>query len=73
MLAVNNISVGSHPLVVPTMNLPLCLSLATCIAVSTLILSLLRVFFKFLSSRSFVKSRWLWVHLLDIFRLCLDL
>ena len=30
------------------------------------------VFFKFLSSRSFVKSRRLWVHLLDIFRLCLD-
>ena len=27
------------------------------------------VFFKFLSSRSFVKSRRLWVHLLDIFRL----
>ena len=27
------------------------------------------IFFKFLSSRSFVKSRWLWVHLLDIFRL----
>ena len=36
---------------------------------SWILLPLYSVFFKFLSSRSFVKSRWSWVHLLDIFRL----
>ena len=34
-----------------------------CIILSNLIGSFISVFFKFLSSRSFVKSRWLWVHL----------